>query len=132
MYCFRLFRSFDISLPNLVVYLFQVYHKKYTFNKIWQLRRPIHAASHILGIIKGSDTIIEMFFEEIKKYSCSIWMDTVLHETREIPKVLQVLYCMIFIQNVQTDHCSNRLESEKWPNQLFGGYGFSNHHFYQM
>lgn len=49
---------------------------------------PIHAASRMLAIIQGNDTIARMFVQEMKDVMCSMWMGTVLHNTVCVSKIL--------------------------------------------
>lgn len=54
-------------------------HKKITGTQIWRLRRPIHAASRILAILRGYDMVIKMFIEKIKDFRSSMWKRTFLN-----------------------------------------------------
>lgn len=62
---------------------------KFTMSHFWRIRRPILVASRMLTIILGNDTIIEIFIEEIKDFSRSMWTGTVLHEPWSVPTVIE-------------------------------------------
>ncbi|GBL87262.1 hypothetical protein AVEN_270530-1 [Araneus ventricosus] len=55
-----------------------------------------------------------MFAEKIEHFGSSMWPDTVLHEPRAVPTVIQsILNGHKLMENVQIFCCCNRMDSEK-------------------
>lgn len=68
-------------------------------------------AFHMLAIIQINDSIIGMFFEEIKNLRLSMEPDTALHKTQNDYKILQEFCCITNPRHIVD--CSNRLALEK-------------------
>lgn len=68
----------------------------------------------MLGKMYGSDTVIGMFIEDMKVFRHSMWTGTILHK----PQGVTMAFCPTLNS---CRMCSNRLVSDKKPNESFGG-----------